>query len=208
MAIADFDYDRFNDRSVTDRLRGCVLTFRGSLRRFEPVRSKEFLEVIGRAGLETCFEGQVQDAEGGWYSFYCLQPLGQPWESGDVVQLTGVFLKLIKFPTRAGTEKGTPLLVARELVFVRTPVPRSVTERAAGPLPPWIAPVVLAGAFIVVALVVLVLTRKKAPPIRISTEGLEDLTFEPAPPESAEGAEAPAEPEEGGDESGGAGPPS
>lgn len=181
MAIADFDYDRFNDRRVTQSLRGCVLTVRGSLLRMEPLVAPSLMAAVKEAGIETVFEGQVEDADHGWWSFYCEDPL-PGHEMGDLVQLTGVFFKLIKFPTRGGTEKGTPLLVARKLVPVTVSAPPSATARIAKGLPNWAAPVVLVAALAVIVLVVLTVGRSRPRPVRLDTEGLDDLVFEEKPP--------------------------
>jgi hypothetical protein len=161
MAIRDFPYEDFNDRRRTQQLRGCVMNLRGSLRRMEQVEAPVLLEALARAGITAAFEGQIQDAEGGWYSFYCVEPAGRSWESGDVVQLTGVFFKLIQFPTAGGELKGTPLLVARGLRFTT----RGGAADTGSDLPGWVWMLVAAFAGLAAVAGVLLAGRGKTPTV-------------------------------------------
>lgn len=101
-------YDHF--AVAPDRCRGYVAKFVGTLMRV----SRSSVDVSG-AGLEQVWEGQVVDRFYHWYSFYVIdKPEGFVARS-DVVELTGVFYKIIVYETQAGGFKATPLIIARHL---------------------------------------------------------------------------------------------
>jgi len=67
------------------------------------------------AGIEKLYEGQIIDNNWHWYSFYVIdEPLGFAAHR-DLVELVGVFYKVIVYETRAGGLMPTPLIIARQI---------------------------------------------------------------------------------------------
>lgn len=200
MAITSFEYNDFNDPKARMAVRGCVLSFRGSLRRFQESKLGEKARTtLARYGITHCYEGEIQDSQYGLYSFRCVDNIERKWENGDVVDLTGVFYKLIKYPNQAGKEQGTPLILAKKLVFVKAPPVRSTTTTLTRGLPDWVIALGLAGSAFIVILIVVLAMRRKPPALRTPPDDIGDLNFEErlGTPEAEEApAEEPTENEE------------
>ena len=126
-------WEDFVDKNRRERIRGRVCRFSGTLWRLEVNNTVAFPEI----GIERLYEGQILDAPGGWYSFYCFEDPGKIGRA-DVATVTGVFYKLIKYPTRGGEEMVTPLIIARTITSRPGPrPPKSVTQRMTESAPPW-----------------------------------------------------------------------
>ena len=142
-------------------LRGRVCRFRGTLRRWN---ENDELDVA-LVGLKHLYEGQIQDAAGHWYSFYCFEESPRPIGEADEAELVGVFYGLIQYPTRGGKEMVTPLIVARTVTGRPAAAPAApLLARVASQAPPW---ALWAAAAAVAALICgdlsLLLRRRPAP---------------------------------------------
>ena len=156
------EYDDFADPASRRELVGRLCLFRGTLRRFVTRRDVDLRPV----GVESLYEGQIQDADGRWYSFYCFEPPRPAIQREDIAVLAGMYYRLIKYPTRGGEEMVTPLLVGRTLG--RRPgaaMPRSVVSRILQDVPDWAIWTVLGGLFLVAGAVALLKagSRKSSP---------------------------------------------
>jgi len=156
-------WEDFLDAQRRDQIRGRICQFRGALRRFAETDFKlaDFTDV----GSEHLYEGQIQDMLGRWYSFYCFEKPVPDITRAELAIVTGVFYKLIKYPTVGGEEMVTPLIIARTVTRgPRYEAPESLTARVARVAPPWARYAALAGmAAVAFALMTLLLRRKRAP---------------------------------------------
>ncbi|MFP4176819.1 MAG: hypothetical protein ACOCR1_04985 [Planctomycetota bacterium] len=136
----DIEWEDFNDKIRREEIRGRVAQFRGTLRRFTEAKGVEFPDI----GVDTLYEGQIQDVYGRWYSFYCFEKPEEEIERTDLAILTGVFYKLIRYNTRGGEQMISPLIVARTVTSRQDyRSPQSGTQDGAGGLPGWVPYAVL-----------------------------------------------------------------
>lgn len=93
-----------------ERCRGHVCRLHGKLMRV----ASSGVDVT-EAGIGKLYEGQIIDNDWHWYSFYVIEePIGFAAHR-DLVELVGVFYKVIVYETRAGGLMPTPLIIARRL---------------------------------------------------------------------------------------------
>jgi len=154
-------WEDFADKERQEALRGRVCRFRGTLRRIEENRDIDLSSI----GIESLYEGQVQDHAGRWYSLYCFQKPAQDMTRNDVAELVGVYYGLITFPTRGGKESVTPLVVARTVTAVpQVARPRSQAAALVERAPVW---ALYVGAAVVVVLICLAgsLLLRQPPPV-------------------------------------------
>lgn len=126
----------FTDAKKREQIRGRVSQFRGTLRRLEKSPGVKFPSL----GIDTLYEGQIQGSRGHWFSFYCLEKPEKEIKRSDIAILTGVYYKLIRFSTRGGGEKITPLIIASTITARRgydTPAAAGGAQAAGGYLPSW-----------------------------------------------------------------------
>jgi len=156
-------WEDFLDDRRRGEIRGRVCQFSGRLYRMVENEAADLSQI----GLEHLYEGQIRDALGRMYSFYCFEKPGGETVSSDVAILTGVFYKLIKYTDRAGEDLVTPLIVARTITFrPGYRPPRSLADRVIEQAPPW---ALWAGFAAVVAVIIAVtsfLMGRKPPPLR------------------------------------------
>ena len=155
-------WEDFLEAQRRDQIRGRICQFRGALYRFAETDLGEvnFKDI----GIEHLYEGQVQDVLGRWHSFYCFQKPVPEITRAELAVLTGVFYKLIKYPTVRGEELVTPLIVARTVTRgPRYEVPQTITARIAQAAPPWARYAMVAGVAAAVFGVMTLLFRKKRP---------------------------------------------
>jgi len=152
---------RWSDFAHPERraqLRGRICRFSGTLRRLAENDQVE----PSALGVPRLFEGQIQDAEGHFYSFYCFERPAREISRSDLATVTGVFYKLIAFTTRKGTRKVTPLLVARTVTSRKLLAPKTLTERLVEGTPPWALYAGL-GALVIAIFGVLTLLMRRRP---------------------------------------------
>jgi hypothetical protein len=124
----------FADVRRRRELRGRVCRFQGTLRRWNENDQLDMTSV----GLKHLYEGQIQDAAGHWYSFYCFEEPPRPIAESDEANLVGVFYGLIQYPTRGGKEMVTPLIVARTVTGRPVPAPTApLLARVGSQMPAW-----------------------------------------------------------------------
>ena len=107
-------YDHF--AVAPERCRGHVVRILGSLMRVS--RSSD--DVSG-ADIDQIWEGQVVDRLYHWYSFRVLDKPEGFVSRTDLVELVGVFHKIIVYETQAGGFKATPLIIAKRLKHYQRP---------------------------------------------------------------------------------------
>lgn len=152
------EWEDFNDKQRREEVRGRVCQFRGTLRRFTVSKGVD----MSPSGIDTLYEGQLQDVYGRWYSFYCFEKPDREIKRTDVAVLTGVFYKLIRYTTRGGDEMITPLIVARTITPRRDyRPPQSVAERVVEGTPPWLLYGGLATAAAIVCLLLHKLMKRR-----------------------------------------------
>jgi len=135
-------WEDFNDANRRNQIMGRVCSFRGTLRRKEKNDNVDFPDLE----IDHLYEGQIQDAMDRWYSFYIFEEPERPIERFDVTEITGVFYKLITYPSRGGGEMVTPLIIGRTLESEREHFAyRGRTQSFARTAPAWLFYPVLIG---------------------------------------------------------------
>ncbi len=154
-------YEDFADPARRAQIVGRACLFRGTLRRLVARKDVD----LSPLGLDHLYEGQIQDATGQWYSFYCFQPPARAIGRRDVAELAGVFYKLIKYPTRGGEDMVTPLIVGRTLERRPGPsMPRSLASRFLSGVPDRALWVGLGGLFALAGALALLKAGRRRPP--------------------------------------------
>jgi len=156
-------WEDFDDPVRRMALRGRLCQFRGTLYRLVENPTAKFPAL----GIERLYEGQIRDALGRWYCFYCFERPSPPLTRADEAVLTGVFYKLIKYTARSGEQIVAPLIIARTVRAGRRYAPPSFAGRIVDRAPDWALAAGLGALAAIICLVMTLLFRRPhVPPLR------------------------------------------